>query len=240
MLLAAHRGFRSKEGENTIVDFNKALKIADSVEFDIRMTKDKKIVIFHDHNFKRIGNIDKTVRNLTYSEILQLDFFKKNPRWTPPLFIEDFILKIAKEYKGMINVEIKSDRYSQEEYVQIRKALELLYENTNAEIVVSSFSKNTLKWIKTLDIKKFKKAYLIWKPNELDWDLIKGFDYVNPYINTIIRKNNIDTYKKLNLKMNIWTIKTDEDVKKVLKIYPKSLIHSLISDNPLDLESFNG
>ncbi|WP_236608520.1 glycerophosphodiester phosphodiesterase [Spiroplasma taiwanense] len=77
MILVAHRGFRNPNGENRFIDFQNALKKCRAVEFDIRMTKDKKIIIFHDHNFKRIGSIDETVRSFTYEEIKNINYFKK-------------------------------------------------------------------------------------------------------------------------------------------------------------------
>jgi glycerophosphoryl diester phosphodiesterase len=78
-MLVAHRGFRTKTKENRMIDFVEALKVCKAVEFDIRMTKDKKIIIFHDHNLKRIAGLNKTIRLLTYDEIKKLDFFTKNP-----------------------------------------------------------------------------------------------------------------------------------------------------------------
>jgi len=107
-MLVAHRGFKKLTGENRMIDFRNALKVCKAVEFDIRMTKDNKIIIFHDHHFKRIGHTDQTVKNLTYNEIKNIDFFKKNTEYLPSLFIEDFIKELADQYE-MINVEIKPD-----------------------------------------------------------------------------------------------------------------------------------
>ncbi|PPJ44886.1 glycerophosphodiester phosphodiesterase, partial [Rhizobium sp. KAs_5_22] len=81
-----------------MIDFTDALKTCKAVEFDIRLTKDKQIIIFHDHNFKRIGNLDKTVKSMTFSEIKQMKYFKKNPEKLPPLFVDDFVEKISTIY----------------------------------------------------------------------------------------------------------------------------------------------
>ncbi|AUB32118.1 glycerophosphodiester phosphodiesterase [Spiroplasma floricola] len=227
MFLVAHRGFRGKNRENRMIDFEDALKTCLAVEFDIRMTKDKKIIIFHDHNFKRIGNLNKTVRSLTYKEIENMDYFKQNPDFLPPLFIEDFIMKISKEY-NFINVEIKPDRNTVEEFEQIKRALNLLREQTNAEIVVSSFELKVLKFISQLD-NNFKKGYLIENIKKVDFDLIKKFDYLHPYVENLKIKSSYKIVEKINLPLNIWTFKNDEDAKIIWSIY-KDKINSFISD----------
>lgn len=106
-LLVAHHGFRSTEGENRIIDFQNALKICQAVEFDIRLTKDNKVIIFHDDTFERIANNKSEVSSLLYEEIINLEFFKNNKNWIPPLF-NDFIEKLNKNYQ-IINVEIKEE-----------------------------------------------------------------------------------------------------------------------------------
>ncbi|PPE05470.1 glycerophosphodiester phosphodiesterase [Williamsoniiplasma lucivorax] len=231
-MLVAHRGFRKPNGqENRMVDFKRALKTCKAVEFDIRMTKDKKIIIFHDHNLKRIANENVTLRKITYPEIKKLPFFKSHKDFLPPLFIEDFVHQISDQY-DMINVEIKPDRYNEQEFAQIHEALTLLRKTTDAEIIVSSFSVKVLAWIVTLDATQFKKGYLFEKAHEINWDLIRQFDYVHPYVGTVAKRSNKRLFKDINLPMNIWTFKTDDQVARVKKFYGEDQIHAYISDNP--------
>ncbi|MGL5268275.1 MAG: glycerophosphodiester phosphodiesterase [Spiroplasma sp.] len=230
-ILVAHRGFRSLKAENLMINFVEALKTCSAIEFDIRMTKDKKIIIFHDHNFKRIGQTNKTVKSLTYQEIKQINFFKKNPEFLPPLFIEDFANKLARQYQ-MINVEIKPNYYTKKEFFILEKALKELKKKTQAEIIVSSFSLKTLKFIANLNSKLFKKGYLIKNLKKIDNNLIKKFDYLHPYLGTIKQKRNIQVINKINLPMNIWTFKNNTDVKTINTLYHKKLIYSYISDIP--------
>ncbi|WP_425379632.1 glycerophosphodiester phosphodiesterase family protein [Spiroplasma endosymbiont of Stenodema calcarata] len=230
-MLIAHRGFRSSLGENRMVDFTNALKTCHGVEFDIRMTKDHQIIIFHDHNFKRIGNINKTVRHFTYQEIKEIDFFKKNPKFLPPLFIEDFVNKIADQYQ-IINVEIKPDRYNEQEFNLIKEALLLLQTKTNAEIIVSSFGYDALKFISNLN-SPLKKGYLIESLKDIDQNLITKFNYLHPSIATAKQKKNVAIIKNLNLPLNIWTFKSEKDFKIINNLYPSNFINSYISDIPV-------
>ncbi|WP_338963808.1 MULTISPECIES: glycerophosphodiester phosphodiesterase family protein [unclassified Spiroplasma] len=226
-MLIAHRGFRSPAGENRMVDFINALETCPGVEFDIRMTKDHQIIIFYDHNFKRIGNVNKTVRHFTYQEIKELDFFKKNPEFLPPLLIDDFTNKIAKQYR-VINVEIKPDRYNEQEFTLIKQALLLLQTKTNAEIIVSSFGHDALKFISNLN-SPFKKGYLIESLKDIDQTLINKFDYLHPSIATAKQKKNVAIIKNLNLPLNIWTFKNEKDLKIINNLYPQDFVHSYIS-----------
>ena len=58
-----HRGSPTKITENTILSFEKAIEQGvDGLEFDIRLSKDKKIVIFHDADLQRLARITKKLK----------------------------------------------------------------------------------------------------------------------------------------------------------------------------------
>ncbi len=62
IFILGHRGFRGPL-ENTLPAFRRALKYANGIEFDVRVTKDGKLVVHHDRAFNaggkrfRIGNV---------------------------------------------------------------------------------------------------------------------------------------------------------------------------------------
>ena len=70
----AHRGIFDNKNivENTIKSFREALKINVNIELDVRVTKDKEIVAFHDKDLKRLTSIDKDVKDLTYDELSKI------------------------------------------------------------------------------------------------------------------------------------------------------------------------
>ena len=75
-LRIAHQGASAHFPPNTILAFSRALKPpynADVLEFDLRLTKDKVIVIFHDKNLKRITGLDRDLHTLKLPEIQRLD-----------------------------------------------------------------------------------------------------------------------------------------------------------------------
>jgi glycerophosphoryl diester phosphodiesterase len=65
-----HRGFRGRL-ENTLPAFRRALKYADGIEFDIRLTGDGKLVIHHDDSFYADGSRYR-LRALSLGELWKL------------------------------------------------------------------------------------------------------------------------------------------------------------------------
>jgi len=99
-----HRGSRLQGTENTISSFKKALNQGvDGLEFDVRCTKDKKVIIFHDSDLTRLAGINKKIKNLTYKELQEINL--KRGEKIP--LLDDFVEILDK--KVAINIEIKSD-----------------------------------------------------------------------------------------------------------------------------------
>ncbi|MGN1296607.1 MAG: glycerophosphodiester phosphodiesterase family protein, partial [Candidatus Aphodocola sp.] len=76
--LIAHRGYHNnKKGipENSVLAFKKAIDNKYLIELDVRLTKDKKLVVFHDGNLKRVCGVNKRVKDLTYRELLKYNLF---------------------------------------------------------------------------------------------------------------------------------------------------------------------
>lgn len=108
----AHRGLYDNKNriyENTVEAFGRAVKMGYGIELDIQLTKDGKLVVFHDLNLFRMCGTDKRVDELTYEQISGLPINKSEARI--PLF-RDVLELIAG--KTPLIVEIKTDRRSNE------------------------------------------------------------------------------------------------------------------------------
>ena len=65
MDITAHRGASVKYPENTMAAFVGAKNLgADWIELDVQQTKDKKIVVSHDTNLKRVTGVDKEINDM--------------------------------------------------------------------------------------------------------------------------------------------------------------------------------
>nr|KXH71058.1 MAG: hypothetical protein AM324_09270 [Candidatus Thorarchaeota archaeon SMTZ1-83] len=73
-LIMAHRGDASRAPENTIEAMKGALEIGvDSLETDVRLTKDGHLILFHDDDLRRTTGKESKVRELTLDELRHMD-----------------------------------------------------------------------------------------------------------------------------------------------------------------------
>ncbi|RKX39207.1 MAG: glycerophosphodiester phosphodiesterase [Thermotogae bacterium] len=101
MLILAHRGLSDIYPENTLTAFRKAYETgADGVELDVRMTRDGKIVVFHDEDLKRMAGRSERISDMDYRDLLRINIGGEKI----PLLSE--VLDIVPENKWL-NVEIK-------------------------------------------------------------------------------------------------------------------------------------
>ena len=72
--LTAHRGWRAKYPENTMLGFREAMKLdIDGIEMDVHMTKDYEIVVCHDATLDRTTDTKGVISNMTLAEIREAD-----------------------------------------------------------------------------------------------------------------------------------------------------------------------
>ena len=111
IIVAGHRGYRSNYPENTLLSFQKALELGvDMIEFDLNLTKDKKLVVIHDEKVDRTTNGSGYIRDMTLKEIKLLDagswFSDEFSKLRIPTF--DELLELVSYKKDLLfNVEIK-------------------------------------------------------------------------------------------------------------------------------------
>jgi len=73
-LIIAHRGASALAPENTFAAFKKALADgADGLEFDVRLTKDGEVIVFHDATLARLSDRKNLVSSLTLEELRKID-----------------------------------------------------------------------------------------------------------------------------------------------------------------------
>lgn len=82
--IVAHRGASADAPENTLAAFRLAWdQKADAIEGDFYLTRDQRIVCFHDRDAKRIAGVDRKISGMTFAEIRALDAGRwKDSKWT--------------------------------------------------------------------------------------------------------------------------------------------------------------
>ena len=104
----AHRGLHTRDQkipENSMAAFRRAVEAGYGIELDIQLSKDKKIVVFHDDTLTRACGVDKRVDELTLAELQELPLFGTEERI--PLFFD--VLMLIQGQVPLI-VELKTGR----------------------------------------------------------------------------------------------------------------------------------
>lgn len=223
-----HRGASHIAPENTLAAIRLAWeKKADAVEFDVYMSRDRQIVLFHDKDAKRVANVDKKVADLTVAELKKLDVGSwKAKRWAGeqvPTLAE--ALATIPDGKRVF-IEVKCGPEVVPELKRVLKASGKKAEQT----AVISFSYNVVKavkkelpmlkvfWIVALEQDKVTKAWgptadeLIAKTTAAKLD---GVD--------LGRTKGIDAafaakIKKAKLGLYVWTINDADEARRLIEL----------------------
>jgi len=133
ILIFGHAGYAGKYPENTLIACEKAFADgADGIEFDVRLTKDNKVVLIHDDEISRVSDGKGKVKDLTLEELRRFNFavHNKNVDFAIIPTLED-VLKILPSH-AFLNVEFK-------EVEVVKPALVLLRHANPDHIILSSF-----------------------------------------------------------------------------------------------------
>lgn len=101
----AHRGFHdNKNGapENSIKAMQLAVEQGYGIELDVQLTKDEKVVVFHDTDLKRVCGVAAKVNSMTYEELQRLRLFgtgEKIPLFSDVLKVIDGKVPLIMEVK---------------------------------------------------------------------------------------------------------------------------------------------
>ncbi len=134
-LLVAHRGAPALARENTIESFERAIGLgADMIEFDVRETKDRILIVYHDERIE-----GRLIKELTYEEISRI---AKGQGFSVPT-LEQVLERTAGRIR--LDVEMKEGGYE-------RDIAELLLKYLKKDqFVVTSFYDSCVKRIKEMD-----------------------------------------------------------------------------------------
>lgn len=131
MLVIGHRGAAGLAPENTIKAVTAGIASgADMIEIDIRLTKDRKIVVIHDTRLLRTHGHRESVANITYEQLARLTSNKPVP----------LLSEVLDQFFGvtLLNIEIKS-RGAGIKLVRLLKENYIKKSNDWDNIIISSF-----------------------------------------------------------------------------------------------------
>lgn len=208
--IIAHRGVFDNKSvpENSMLSFKNAIKYNYPIELDVQLTKDNKLVVFHDDNLLRMTGYDKLLQEANYSEIGNLKLLNTNEKI--PTFNE--VLKLINN-RVFLDIEVKNTKRVKETCDLLMKEL-INYSNYS----IKSFNPFIVRFIKK-NYPSVRCGYLISsKYNKRILFLFKSNFFIKysmcDFLSLDKKLLKKDKIKNLSSKypLQVWTIKKKEDV----------------------------
>lgn len=209
--IVAHRGASGYAPENTLLAFQKAIDLGcDKVELDVRLTKDKEIVVIHDDSVDRTTDGRGGVAQLTLKQIKKFNCTEKQKIPT--------LREVIDLCKGEIDlqIELKTAGVAKPVY-------NLLVENDIvSNVVITSFKLRFLQEMSMLDRKVnlglLFEEYIISKKIIL-WIIgrLIGINYVCPNY-PVINEKIVNRAHKLGMKVYVFDVKNKKEGERLISM----------------------
>lgn len=228
MLNIAHRGFKGRYPENTMIAFKKALEAgADGIEFDVHLTKDKRVVIIHDESLDRTTDKKGLIKDKTYEEIKKANAGALYEGCFQSILSLEEYFEAFRDEDIITNIEIKNSIIDYEGIESLVYDIVCAYDMKD-RVIVSSFNHKSLLRMKNID-PDIKCGALESSRLVRPWDYVKdlGLEYFHP-MNFTVDDKMLKKFKEYGLGLNIWFALSDYD----FSLYKKEGVTGLITDFP--------
>ena len=218
MLIYAHRGASGDFTEGSKAAYEGALaQGADGFECDVRLTKDKQIICYHDADTKRLSGIDLKIANTSSSELNQ----KINPYYFTKLL--DFAISNKKDLVIETKHPVPTGGLIEKELNKLLTNRAAQIQKSGIRVLLISFS-----YLATLRNKKsgFQSGLLINKK------IMASFNTAQVIAANIeiVKKDHsfVLNQQKRGKKVIVWTVNNQDD----LNLCKDLGIYAVITDNP--------
>ena len=229
--IVAHRGFWNCEEAGYAKNSIAALKCAQDAgfwgsEFDVNMTSDGVLLVFHDNKVD-----GKLIEKHTYKD---LQYYRlKNGEPIPT--IDQYLEQAKKSPETVLVYELKSHSCPEVEDRFVDLSIERLKAHDMLDppkVVFISFSRHMCKRIAQM-LPGFCVQYLkgVLSPSKVLAEGINGIDYRHTVL--ALNKKWIADARRLGMSTNAWTVNKEEDMKVILKMK----VDMLTTDVPLKVRA---
>lgn len=214
--IISHRGYHDNGIiENTIPAFLKSIKNNLPIELDVYLTKDSKMVVFHDKTLKRLLDVDRNIEDCTYEELLRYSFLESNDKI--PLLSD--VLELVSG-SVLILIEVKRSTH----YRKTCRALLEELESYHGKIQIQSFDFRIVRWF--LKKKKYPTGLLVTPKMDVQATvyrkLVNSFTFVTKFIRpdfvsfdiTGVPSEFVKKLRRANIPVNLWTIRNQKQMDK--------------------------
>ena len=205
----AHRGASGTNPENTISAFKNALNYADMIEFDLHLTKDGHLVVFHDDTLERVTDGNGKISDKTLAELKSLTVLKKEKI---PTF-EEVLITIDR--KLPVDIELKGKNTAKKVADTLKEFLKKGWKYS--DFLISSFDHEQVYEFNRY-LPEIKTAFLYWKelPSRDDMKKTKN-NGINWLIldSKTITQNFVKEAQKLGFEVGVYTVNDASEYQKL-------------------------
>lgn len=144
-LIFAHRGASTEAMENTENAFDRALHYAiDGIETDVQLTRDDIPVLWHDRFLDKIGLNNKHIDDFDHYQLQAV--INPQSRGEGIMTLQDFLAGFRKRCRLLIEVKNREWEPVSRHALKMQKTLDLIGEDADQCIIVSSFNLASLEY----------------------------------------------------------------------------------------------
>ncbi|MEJ2643118.1 MAG: glycerophosphodiester phosphodiesterase family protein [Desulfosarcinaceae bacterium] len=238
-LLIGHRGYAGRYPENTLAGFRAAAQAGlKMVELDVRLSRDRHLVVIHDADLVRLAGIHRRVNQLTLNELKSVDA----GAWFDHAFSGERIPTLAEVFAVLpsemgINVEIKPSVHELEDPPdgverQVLTVIDRFARHRSP--IVSSFNPAVLRRIRDLSP---RQSLAVLSDAHRQPDGVAFCETVtatawHPHQNLVTAQRVTEAHNQ-GLKVYPFTVKSAADLQRL----KAADVDGVISDDPLGLMS---
>jgi glycerophosphoryl diester phosphodiesterase len=227
----AHRGSKANRPENTLAAFAEAVRVGvDGIELDVHLTRDDQLLVIHDETIDRTTTGTGLVRQLSLAEIRQYSA----GAWFDPSYAAEKVPRLSDvltlltdmDFAGVLNIEIKTDKYAYPGIEQ--KTSDLLTAQAHPfSHLYSSFNLDSLKRLSELEPDVDLCLILSTSEQQISLGLATDFiTHLHPRFDWV--KKNAHRLQELGKPIRPWTVNNDAD----LAFAFRQQLAGLITDYP--------
>jgi glycerophosphoryl diester phosphodiesterase len=231
-LIFAHRGASAHAPENTISAFLLAIEHgADGIEFDVKVTRDGRVIVLHDQTLQRTTTGTGDLKNFSYDELRKLDAGSK----FSAKFNNEKLPNLEEVFEAVgnrIGINIELTNYATPGDDLIEKIANILAKvKDTSKVMFSSFNWSNLKKVRKLC--PGIPCGILALPGIAGWLSRSYFtrnvphEAVHPYF-ADVSINSVQNWHRQGFKVNIWTV---NDPKEMLRLKDIG-VDMIMTDDP--------
>lgn len=214
VLNIGHRGAAGLEPENTLRSFRRAAaEGADAVELDLRLTRDKRLVVMHDATVNRTTNGSGSVAEMTLNDLKRLDagVGERVPTFEQVLEVTDLTIYAELKVVGAAGPLAA--------FLRHRKLAE--------RVIPISFQPEALSQIRQ-SLPRLPVGLVLSGPLPDSTSALRvGADLVSPeavHLDAAL----VESCRREGLRVTTWTVNEPEEMRRVLKLG----VDGIVTDRP--------